>query len=117
MPKPATHLLISYPSRKTTLLYRASDGMSIGCQIEINVMFGESRDPAKVINRAFRDETYALAFLRHCGDLDANGFTDPAQLAKGEALQYAASFEERNGESQIVKPNGQLVNTGNSLRN
>lgn len=110
MAKPATHLLIFYPSRKTTLLYRASDGMSIGCQIEINVMFGESRDPTKVINRAFLDEKYALAYLRHCADLDANGITDPAQLVPGKNLEYAASFEERDGESQIVKPSGQLVN-------
>jgi hypothetical protein len=104
MPKPATHILVDYPSKHTTLLYRAADGMSLGCKIDLNVMFGESRDPAKVETRAFLDEAYALKYLRDCADRDC-----VARLGEG----FAASFDEREGESRLIKPNSQVVSLAN----
>lgn len=114
MSKPATHILIKFESKDMDLLYRASDGMSLGCRTGLNVVYGESRDPKELLSRGFLDSTYALGYLRHCADLDANHI-DPANerslLAPGErlALDYGASFEERDGESRVVKPNGQMV--------
>ncbi len=106
MSKPATHILIHFPSKDTSLLYRASDGMSIGTRIGINILFGESRDPSALVSRAFLDARYAEAFLRYCADLDANGMTEPAQHdRRRETFEFAASIEERYGESSLVKPN------------
>jgi hypothetical protein len=107
MPKPATHILIKYPDRNMDLLYRAKDGMSLGCRNGISVMFGESPNPAHLEHRTFLDETFARGFLRHCADLDANGIK-LAEFRPGEPLPYAASIEERDGESRIVAPSGQI---------
>jgi hypothetical protein len=115
MSKPATHILIEFESKDMTLLYRASDGMSLGCRTGINVVFGETRDPQKLVSRGFLDTTYARAYLRRCADLDVNHIPpedERQSFGPGETLglEYAASFDEREGESRIVQPSNGLRN-------
>jgi hypothetical protein len=115
MSKPATHILIEFESKDMTLLYRASDGMSLGCRTGINVVFGESRDPARLLARGFLDAIHARAYLRHCADLDVNHIapSDERQsFGPGETLQleFAASFDNREGETRIVSPSNSLRN-------
>jgi hypothetical protein len=98
--KLATHILIEYPSRKTTLLYRASDGCSLGCRIETKIIDGEDPNPATLQVRNYLDETFALMALKAIADRDC-----VARCGEG----YAASFEERNGESRVIAPNGSVI--------
>ncbi len=98
MSKPATHILIEYPSRKTTLLYRAIDGLALACRIETRVLTGEDPNPAKMETRNYLDETFAMMALRRLVDADA------------EKLGITPSIDLRSGESQILRANGQLVN-------
>lgn len=115
MSKPATHILIEFESKDMTLLYRASDGMALGCRTGINVVYGESRDPQKLLSRSFLDPLYAKAYLRRCADLDINHIHPDDErhlVAAGETIQleYAASFDDRQGETRIVQPSSNLRN-------
>ena len=113
MSKPATHLIVQYKSKDTDLLYRAADGMALACRQGVTVISGEDPNPAKKEHRNFLDVTFAVMYLKRLAELDANHIT-PADylrlIGPGEQLQYAATCEERDGESKILKPNGQLVN-------
>lgn len=110
MPKPATHILLEYPSQKSTLLYRASDGCHLAARIQTKVIAGEDPNPEKLSTRNYLDETFALMALRRIADADC-----AAQDARDDPAQgYAASFETRDAESRIVQPNGSVLN---SLRN
>jgi hypothetical protein len=100
MAKPATHILLEYPTNDTTLLYRASDGCALACRLQTKVLDGEDPNPATLRTRNYLDVTFARAALRNIADADC-----VARLGDG----YAASFEERNGESRIVAPNSQVL--------
>jgi hypothetical protein len=112
MPKPYTHLLLRVPSQKMDLLYRVSDGMSLGCRIGNTVMEGSDANPASMKTRKFLDETFATMYLRRMAELDANHLTPDQARSKflpGEELLYfGCSIEERDGESRIVQPNPTL---------
>lgn len=116
MPKPATHILIAYPSAKTHTLYRAGDGMALATRVELNVIYGRDPNPAKLTSRRFLTEAFALGYLRYIADLDANNLTpddEMTALAPRETLQFAASFDERDGESRVIKPNSQVISLAN----
>jgi hypothetical protein len=105
MSKPATHIIVKYPSKGMDLLYRASDGMAIACRNQITVIAGVDPNPTKMAHRNFLDEKFASAYLHHLADIDQNfGAPDEDRIAPRETLQYAASVEERFGESRIVTP-------------
>lgn len=104
MPKPFTHIIVKYPSKDTDLLYRAVDGLAMACRIGTRVLVGEDPNPAKLETRNFLDVTFAEMKLRDLAAADV-----PAL--------HAWSIDYRDGESKIVKPNGQLVSTGGVLAN
>jgi hypothetical protein len=105
MPKPATHIIMLYPSQNSDLLYRASDGMNLACRMGATVISGVDPNPAKKEHRNFLDENYALMYLRRLADLDQNHI-DPkderTRLMPGESLQFASSIDEVYGESALV---------------
>jgi len=116
MPKPATHLIVQYRSKNTDVLYRSADGMALACRQGLTVISGDDPNPAKKEHRNFLDETFAVMYLRHLADLDVNQIAateEYARALRGERPEYAATCEERDGESKLVRPNGQLVNTAN----
>lgn len=113
--KAATHILIEFASTKTHVLYRA-DGMALACRVQQNVVYGLDPNPAKMISRRFLDETYALAYLRHIADLDANHIAPDDEWARvgiGESLEYGARLDERDGEPRVIKPNSQVISLAN----
>jgi hypothetical protein len=116
MAKPATHLIIRYPSKSMDLLYRASDGMAMACRNALTVLAGSDPNPAKMTSRNFLDETFAFGYLKTLADLDANHISpehERVALNPGELLAHAAVCEERNGESKLVKPSGQVISLAN----
>jgi len=92
----ASHIIVSYPSKKTDLLYRASDGCGLGCRMECRIFDGEDPNPALLKTRNYIDESYALGALREIAHRDAGG---------------SASFVERDGETALVRPNGSVIST------
>ena len=110
MPKPFTHIIIRFPSKNMDLLYRASDGMSIGCRSQLNVVSGEERDPKTMATRAFLDEDFAYAHLRKLADIDESfGEPNAKFLGPREKLDRFASIEERFGESKVIHASGPVL--------
>ena len=101
MPKPFTHIIMLYPSQKSDLLYRASDGMNLACRMGATVISGVDPNPAKKEHRNFLDENFALMYLRRLADLDANGL-DAGDRTCPESLECRASIDEQYGESALV---------------
>lgn len=101
----ATHILLSYPSNNTDVLFRASDGIGIAQRKGVMVIIGE--DPNKGTSRIFIDEKLALNFLTE--------FLPMADLA-GLEMDYKFSakkiadpkpeviIERRSGEGLILHP-------------
>jgi len=87
------------------LLYRNSDGMALACRNGLTVIAGADPNPAKMTHRNFLTEHFAAAYLARLADLDQNfGAPDEDRIAPRETMQYAASVEERFGESVLVTP-------------
>jgi hypothetical protein len=93
MPKPFTHIVVKYPSTDTDLLYRAADGMAMGCRIGTRVLSGPDPNPAKMDVRNFLDKTFAEMYMRTLCERDQQ-----ALLGAG----YGFSIDERYGESALV---------------
>jgi hypothetical protein len=112
-----THIVLTYPSQETELLYRASDGMMIAEAAKCVVIFGES--PNKKTSRVFLDHESAYAFLRFVAGLDASGFHPLPDYRETWApdgpLEFAATIEERNQEGMIVLPPDSLELVSNGI--
>ncbi|MDP9024315.1 MAG: hypothetical protein M3N13_02920 [Candidatus Eremiobacteraeota bacterium] len=97
-------MIVRYHSQGMDLLYRADNGLAIACRNKLTILDGEDPNPAKINQRNYLDETYALAALRAIADRDV-----AARLGE----DHIASFDERDGESRLVKPSGQILDFKN----
>jgi hypothetical protein len=79
--------------------------MNLACRSALTVISGVDPNPAKKEHRNFLDEKYAASYLHRLADLDLNfGSLDEKCTSPRETLQYAASVEERFGESVLITP-------------
>ncbi len=90
---PPTHILTIYPSKKTAMLFRASDGVCLGQHAENTVIFGE--EPNKRRSHVFIDGPAARKFLRE---------TVTAQDLQAQGIGGVPVVEERNAEHTILVP-------------
>lgn len=100
MSKP-THILLTYPSQDSEILFRASDGMMIGERQKVTVIYGEDRnaphsDPRRSRSRVFLEggtimhngeeypwNDFGSRFLREVvtrEDLNLSATSDPPEL-------------------------------------
>lgn len=110
MPK-ATHIVLTYPSQDTEILFRASDGMMIAERQKCTVIYGENpngpaTDPKRKQSRVFMESdpeilpagathwnTFGSRFMREvvtAADLLSNG------------LDWKAVIEERCQEGNVI---------------
>lgn len=96
---PRTQLRVR-PSQ--SLLYRASDGMCIGARQATVVSVGE--DPKEGVSRTFRDEKYAIAYLRRYADQDECNQTDSVTHAIIEEVDCSDKVEAKQRANSLIKP-------------
>ena len=101
-----THILSIYPSQKSEMLFRASDGVRLGQRKNATVVFGE--EPNACASRVFLDMECATKFLRRVADFDIAGQIPDAKW-KGDVkalrdIPSLAVIEDRIAEGLIELP-------------
>lgn len=89
------YIVVTFPSQKAEMLFRASDGMCIGQQKNETVIYGDQ--PNKKSSHVFIDQASASAWLRGpCAEKDLIALALPAGV----------SLEVREGEGSVILPPG-----------
>ena len=83
-----THILVMYRGQKSSMLFRAENGMLVGMQQNAVVVMGDT--PHHKTSHTFIDVEHAMRFLAQ---------TYPAMDLKAQEREELPMIEERDGES------------------
>lgn len=95
----ATHIILTYKSQDTAMLFRASDGMCLGQYKNETVVYGE--EPNRKTSRVFVDKEHAARFLREKVtemDLRKTGLF----AGTADSTDAPVEIEDRDGEGQVI---------------